>query len=327
MHANEFFERLFSKKLSRKEFLKIIFSGAGVLATENFFAKAANALFSPPDYFGRKKQQLQGAYDLVVAEGEDPGKMVAAALEAMGGMEKFVKSGSTVLIKPNIAWDRTPEQAANTNPDVVAALVELCFKAGAKRVNVFDNPCNDARSTYLNSGIQQAAKDRGANVFFPNKWNVVTAKFKYESEMADWAIFREAVECDTFINVPVLKHHRLTGLTLSMKNLMGICGGNRGNIHTGIGKRLVDLTDFISPDLTVIDAYRVLVRNGPVGGNLEDVVAMKKLIVGTDPTLADTYACKLMNIEPLSVPYIAHAVERNFGSINIGQANILKITA
>jgi uncharacterized protein (DUF362 family) len=204
--------------------------------------------------------------------------------------------------------------------------VALCYKAGAKRVNVFDVPCNEDKLCYANSGIQRAAAAKGAKVFFANHWNVVKASFSYKSGMEGWPIIREAVACDTFINVPVLKHHRLTELTLSIKNLMGVCSGTRGLMHIGLANKLVDLADFISPDLTVIDATRVLVRHGPSGGDLKDVKALNKVIVGTDPTLADSYAARLMQKEPFSIPYIKAAAERGFGSADLNKARIKQLT-
>jgi len=325
MHKKSFFKSWLNKKISRKEFLKLCLSGAALLTVENRFIKLVNAALKSDSSFGRLKKDIEGLYDLVVASGDDPYSSTARAVELIGGMEKFVKKNSVVLIKPNIAWDRTPEQAATTNPDVVAALIDLCFKAGAKRVNVFDNACNSAKQCYANSGIEKKAKEHRANVFFPSHWNTLSAKFNYKSPMENWPIFREALECDTFINVPILKHHGLTELTLSMKNLMGVCGGTRGQIHFDIATKLVDLTGFINPDLTVIDAYRVLVRHGPAGGNLDDVVKMNTIIVGTDPTLTDTFACKLMDTDPLSIPYIKNASERNFGSIDLDAARILRV--
>ena len=322
-----FFRKLLKYRISRKKFMKagilsLIFAGKG-----DFFADILPAFAQEETSSGRIKKTVKGMHDLVAAKGQDPYNITVEAVKAMGGMSGFVKKGSTVLIKPNIAWDRSVEQAANTNPEVVAALIDLSYEAGAKRVNVFDSSCNNGKRSYENSGIEQKAKEHGAKVFFPSSWNVVKAKFAYESPMENWPIYREALECDTFINVPILKHHGLTGLTLSMKNLMGICSGNRGQIHYGIGKRLVDLTDFINPDLTVIDAYRVLLRHGPQGGDLEDVAFKNTVIVGTDPTLADTFACTLMDVDPLSIPYIKEASERGFGSIDLPKADILHIKA
>ena len=312
------------KRISRRQFVKLLLSGFAALAFSNGVLRSLFAKSEASS--GRRKSNIRGDYDLVLASGTNPYQMTVQAIEGIGGMSRFVKKGNTVVIKPNISWDRAPEYAANTNPLVVAALVELCFKAGARRVNVFDRSCNSATLCYANSGIKKAAKEKGAAVYFVNEWNFVKAGFKYKSPMEGWPIFRDAVECDTFINVPVLKHHGLTRLTLSMKNLMGVCGGNRGNIHQDIGRKVVDIADFINPDLTVIDAFRVLIRHGPSGGDLNDVQQVNKLIVATDPTLADTYACTLMREDPLSIPYISEAIKRNFGNSDINMSNILELS-
>lgn len=311
------------RKISRSSFLKMLGAGLAVVLSENRWLKAA--LAEGETSTGRVKRKIKGDCDLVVAEGSDSYQNTVKAVERLGGMARFVKKGAVVVVKPNIGWDRSPEQAANTDPRVVAALVEMCYQAGAKRVNVFDVSCNDQQRVYNNSGIEKAAKEKGAKVYFPDHWNVVKAHFATPSPMEGWPVLRDAVTCDTFINVPVLKHHGLTGLTLSMKNLMGVCSGKRGQMHMDIGKRLTDLTDFINPDLTVIDATRVLLRNGPSGGSLEDVQQMNKIIVGTDPTLADAFACSLMERDPMSVSYIKEAVARGQGSADLLKAQIVKL--
>jgi len=325
MKLESVFEKFTLKKMTRKRFLKLCGIGIGSMALNSALFKAA--LGKDEVSAGRQVKRIKALHDLAVVKGEDPYAITVKAVEALGGMEKFVKRNSTVLIKPNIGWDRSPEQAGNTNPYVVAALVEMCFKAGAKRVNVFDRTCNDQKRCYENSGIEKAAKGKGANVYFPDDWNIVKASFNYKSPMERWPVYRDALECDTFINVPVLKHHGLTGLTLSMKNLMGICSGSRGLMHFDIGTKLAHLTDFIKPDLNVIDAYRVLLRNGPTGGDLADVMIMKTIIAGTDPVLCDSYAAKLMDKDPLSVSYISQAVKFNLGNADITSADILTITA
>src|SRR3989339_362363 len=317
-------EAYLKRSVSRREFMKILIGGLVYFLSENQFLKFAFAKNS--DAMPSVKKSIDCAHDLVAVKGLNSGKNVEKAIELLGGIEKFVKKGDVVLVKPNMAWDRSPEQAANTDPQVVATIVELCYKAGAKRVNVFDIPCNDDRRVYENSGIQKAAEEKGAKVYFADHWNVLKAKFPYKSAMEDWPIVRDAVVCDTFINVPVLKHHGLTGLTLSMKNLMGVCTGVRGLIHIDIGPKLVDLTDFIRPELTVIDATRMLVRNGPSGGNLKDVINLDTVIASTDPTLADTYACKLMKKDPMSVPYLKEAFERKFGKSNLEKSDIKELT-
>lgn len=318
------FETLFSRRISRKKFIELCFAGLAGLAAGWIFPKK---MFAKEFSIGRPKKNIPINHDLVAIKGGDPYLMTVKAVEAIGGIERFVKKNSTVLVKPNMAWDRNPEQAGNTNPRVVAALVKLSFKAGAKRVNVFDRSCNDARRCHENSGISKAAKEKGANVYFVDDWNDVSAHFSYPSPMEGWPIYRDALECDTFINCPILKHHGLAGLTISMKNLMGVCGGERGLIHDNIGLKLVHLTDFIKPDLTVVDAYRVLMRNGPSGGNLEDVEEYKTIMVGVDPTLCDSYACELIGKDPLSISNIREAKKHGFGNYDTSKADILKINA
>ena len=212
-----FFRDLLKRRISRKKFIKAGIFTLLFLNKANPFSDMVKALAKEDISSGRPKSLIKGAHDLVVSKGQDPYTITKEAVKAMGGMEKFVKKGSIVLIKPNIAWDRSVEQAANTNPDVVAALIDMSFEAGAKRVNVFDASCNNGKRCYANSGMQEKAKKHKANIFFPSKWNIVKAKFKYKSPMENWPIYREALECDTFINVPILKHHGLTGLTISMK--------------------------------------------------------------------------------------------------------------
>ncbi|MGB2600777.1 MAG: DUF362 domain-containing protein [Candidatus Omnitrophota bacterium] len=316
-------ECFLKQQISRAKFLKILLGGLLLFISNNTFLKYAFAKSSSSD--GRPKKKIKGSHDLVVSEGPDPYKNTVKAVEGMGGMGRFVKNSDVVFIKANMSWDRSPEQAGNTDPEVVAALIDMCYKAGAKRVNMSDNTCNEARRCYDNSGVADIAKKKGAHVHFVDSWNVVKAQFSYNSPMSNWPVYKEAVECDTFINVPVLKHHRLTGLTLSMKNLMGVCSGTRGLIHVDIGRKLADLTDFISPELTVIDATKVLLRHGPSGGDLKDVARMDTIIAGTDPVLTDAYACTLVDREPMSISYIKSGVQRGYGSADLSKADIVKL--
>ncbi len=311
------------KQISRRTFLKILLGGVTYFIANNSFLKLAFAKSGNSN--GRKSKDVKGDHDLILAHGSDPYKNTVKAVEKMGGMGKFVSKGDTVVVKPNIAWDRSPAQAANTDPQVVAAIVEMAYKAGAKRVNVFDVTCNNERRCYDNSGIAQAARDKGANVYFPDHWNVVKAHFPEKSPMENWPIIKDAVDCDVFINVPVLKHHSLNRLTLSMKNLMGVCSGTRGMMHVDLGRKLVDVTGFIDPDLTIIDATRYLDKHGPSGGNLSDVQKLDKIIVSTDPTLADTFAARMVGVEPMNVPNIKNAIERKIGNSDIANADIVKI--
>jgi len=248
-----------------------------------------------------------------IAPGE-PRALVAKAIEDLGGMKRFVGRQDVVVIKPNIAWDRTPEQAANTNPEAVAEVVRQCWQAGAKRVIVTDVSCNEPRRCFLRSGIQAAARAEGAEVILPEP------DMYREVELGGvilktWPVFTPFLEADKIINMPIAKHHELTGATLGMKNWYGILGGQRNRLHQQIHQSLVDLASFMLPTLTVLDGYRILVRNGPTGGNLEDVEVKKTVLAGTDPVALDTWAAKAWwNLDPEKMPYLAMAASHGLGT-------------
>jgi len=252
--------------------------------------------------------------ELVVARGGEPEGLVRRAMEELGGMERFVTRGDVVAIKPNIAWDRAPEQAANTNPDVVAETVRLCLAAGAARVIVTDVSCNDPRRCFRRSGIGEGARRAGAEVILPER-----QKFKKVDLGGDvlgqHLVFTPLIEADKVINIPIAKQHSLTRVTLGMKNWYGILGGLRHRLHQHIHESIVDLADFMRPTLTLLDAYRVLLRGGPTGGNLEDVALRKTLIAGTDAAAVDAYAAKTYwNIEPEELRYLELARARGLGN-------------
>ena len=245
----------------------------------------------------------------------EPRALVAKALENLGGMRRFIARQDVVVLKPNIAWDRTPEQAANTNPEVVAEVVRQCWAAGAKRVIVTDVSCNEPRRCFMRSGIQAAARAAGAEVILPN------ADMFREVELGgvvlkSWPVFIPFLEADKIINLPIAKHHELTGCTLGMKNWYGILGGQRNRLHQQIHQSLVDLANFMLPTLTILDCYRVLLRNGPTGGNLEDVALKKTVVAGTDPVALDAWAAKAYwNLDPEHLPYLGMAARRGLGTV------------
>ncbi len=273
----------------------------------------------------RVKRKATTACDLAVVKGGAPAQMTRKAIEALGGIDRFVRKGDTVVIKPNIGWNRTPEYAATTNPEVVAALVKLCRAAGARRVKVFDRTCNDAAMCYAASGIADAVRGAGGSIYHVIDAKFIPGRFPEGSKMEAWPIYRDAVECDCFINVPVAKHHGLSRVTLSMKNLMGVCGGSRGMMHWNIDRKLAELAKFINPDLTVIDANRILTRNGPSSGNLGDVRTMKTVIAGADQVLADSYAATLFDLRAEDIGHIMEAEGLKAGSAAIGRAKITTI--
>ncbi len=260
--------------------------------------------------------------ELVVAQGDDPAALVRRSLEELGGIRRFVGRGDVVVLKPNIAWDRTPEQAANTNPLVVAEVVRLCQEAGAKKVIVTDVSCNDPRRCFQRSGIAQAARAAGAEVVFPEERLFKQVNLRGES-LGNWPVLESFLAADKMINLPVAKHHSLTGVTLGMKNWYGILGGQRSRLHQRIHESLVDLADFMRPTLTIVDAYRVLVRNGPTGGSLSDVELKKTLVAGTDPVAADAYVAKAYwGLDCQSLPYLKLAGVRGLGNWDLTKVRL-----
>ena len=257
-----------------------------------------------------------------VAQSGEPRALAAQAIANLGGMGRFISRQDVVVLKPNIAWDRTPEQAANTNPDLVAEVVRRCWQAGAKRVIVTDVSCNEPRRCFQRSGIQAAARAEGAEVILPDP-----DRFR-EVDMGgvvlkNWPVFTPFLEADKVINLPIAKHHVLTGATLGMKNWYGILGGERNRLHQQIHQSLVDLANFMLPTLTFMDCYRVLLRNGPTGGNPEDVALKKTLVAGTDPVAIDAYVAKAYwNLDAEKMPYLAMAAARGLGTVDFAALHV-----
>ena len=252
---------------------------------------------------------------LTVVLGGEPRALVQQALANLGGISRFVSRQDVVVLKPNIAWDRTPEQAANTNPEVVAEMVRQCWQAGAKRVIVTDVSCNEPRRCFQRSGIQAAARAERAEVILPDPelFRVVEMGGVV---LKNWPVFTPFLEADKVINLPIAKHHGLTGATLGMKNWYGILGGQRNRLHQQIHQSLADLASFMLPTLTVMDCYRILFRNGPTGGNVEDVALKKTVVAGTDPVALDAYVAKAYwNLDPEHLPYLQMAANRGLGTV------------
>ncbi|MGD8413669.1 MAG: DUF362 domain-containing protein [Candidatus Latescibacterota bacterium] len=258
-----------------------------------------------------------------VVEGEDTAAITRAAVDAVGGMDKFVSRGDVVIVKPNIGWDRKPEQAANTDPVVVSTLVAMAYVSGAKKVKVFDNTCNTERRCYERSGIEKAAKEAGADVFFTEERKFKKVDLKGE-KLKEWPVYKDALEADKIINVPVAKHHTLARLTLSMKNFMGLVGGRRNLLHQGLDVNVVDLTAFFRPTLTVLDAVRILTSNGPQGGNLNDVETRNTVAASTDPVAIDAFGATLFDMTGEDLGYVRNGYERGLGEMDLSKVDVIK---
>lgn len=263
--------------------------------------------------------------DLAIIQGDSPARITKEAITSLGGINRFISAGDNVLVKPNIGWDRTPQQAACTNPEVISTLVELCFEAGAKEVKVMDNPCNQARRTYVRSGIADAAKKVGAKVPYPTDHRLKKIKLNGEW-LEEWEVYTDFVEADKIINVPIAKIHSLSKLTLGMKNWLGALGGNRNQLHQNLDYAIIDLAAFFKPVLTVLDAYRILVRNGPQGGRLSDVMLHKTVAAGVDYVAIDAVGTTFFNINPEEMRYLHLAHQKGFGEINLKKLKIEKRT-
>jgi len=271
--------------------------------------------------------QGKGPFDLVAVKGGEPGLMFDKAIESMGGMKNFVKKGQTVVVKPNIGWDTSPERAANTNPLLVKRIVEQCYTAGAKDVYVFDNTCDDWEKCYENSGIQKAVKDANGKVVTGNSEGYYhEVEIPAGQKLKNAKVHELVLNSDVFINVPVLKAHSGSQLTMSMKNLMGIVWDRRYWHRTDLHQCIADFALFHKkPTLNVIDAYRVMTKRGPKGVSVEDVILMKSLIISRDMVAADAAAAKLYGIEPETINYIKLADQSKAGTMNLNSLSINRI--
>lgn len=254
--------------------------------------------------------------EMAVVQGDDPARITRRAIEELGGIGRFISRGDVVVVKPNASWDRTAEQAATTNPLVVAEVSRLCLEAGARRVIVTDVTIDEPRRCFARSGIGAAARSAAAEVVLPEESLFREVDLRGHV-LNTWPVLAPFLTADKMINVPIAKHHSLSGATLGMKNWYGILGGPRQRLHQRIHESLADLADFMRPTLTLIDAFRVLMRNGPSGGSLADVALKRTLIAGTDPVALDAYAAKAYwDLDWHTLRYLKLAGERNLGTLN-----------
>lgn len=272
-----------------------------------------------------KKLPAQTTIPQVVwIENGEPEQLLKAALKEMGGMNQFISKGDVVVVKPNIGWAKTPEFAATTNPDLVAAIVKECYDVGAKEVKVFDNTCNAWNRCYKYSGIEEKAEKVGAKVSqtYDHKYKDIKINGRLIKE---WPIYQDYLEADKVINVPIAKHHSLDRVTLGLKNLMGIMGGNRGSLHNDFGHKLADINAQLLPTLTIIDAYRILIANGPTGGNLAHVKLTKTLIASTCTVSADYAALELFGHQFENVQHLKLAAVRGLNKFDLNNLQLKKV--
>jgi uncharacterized protein (DUF362 family) len=273
----------------------------------------------------------ESAADLAAVKDADPYTATKKAVELIGGIKRFISRGDVVAIKPNIGWDRTPLHAANTNPEVIRCLVELCVEAGAARVVVTDASCNDPIRCFQRSGIGNTvaglAQKMGSLVSIPLP---VKHRFREMDMKGDvlglWPVYTALIEADKVINAAPAKHHNLSGATLGMKNWYGILGGRRNRLHQNIHVSIADLATFMRPTFTVIDGVRVLMRNGPQGGNVGDTRRLDTVVASVDPVAADAYGVeRLLGWKRERFEFLKLGHERKLGTLRFESLKVREL--
>lgn len=323
---------------TRREMLKRVGLAAGVLGGSavlgravwdrgGFGVAAGQGARQVRDYRLRDRAPENAELAIAKAKSGEPvsaEQLVRRAVDAMGGIKRFVSRGDIVVVKPNIGWDRMPIHAANTNPDVVGAVVQLAYEAGAKRVVVADGSCNDPNRCFQRSGIWRKVYSLGAEVVLPAEHRFRTTRMKGEV-LDEWPIFTTLVDADKVINVPVAKHHNLAKYTAAMKNWYGVLGGRRNRLHQNIDVSIADLATFMRPTLVVVDAMRVLMRNGPQGGNIDDTKVMNQVFATVDQVAADAYGATLIGQHRDNLPYLKMGHERGLGTMYWEQLKVREV--
>jgi uncharacterized protein (DUF362 family) len=304
--------REFIKKAGQAAALAAVSGGVGFLFHNRESSAYAKLVPANPAFQVAPDPALP---QIALAENTDHIAALNSALDAVGGIGRFVKPGERVAIKPNIGWDRTPEQGADTNPVLVGEMVRLCLEAGASEVVISDIPCNYAPRCFLRSGIKEAAEKAGAKVILPRDEDLVTVDLRGKMLTA-WPVLRHFIDADRLINMPIVKNHSLSRCTIGMKNLYGILGGSRNQLHQQIDQSIVDLAAFFTPTLIVVDATRVMTRGGPTGGSLDNLLIKNSVICATDQVAADARAAEFLGLLPDKVGHIVLAQKSGLGNLD-----------
>ena len=304
-----------NRPINRREGLKRLLRISCTAAAATFTGWSLQGLGSVWAKNEKKKFIVEG---LGQSEGYAVKELTQKVFEAAGGITRFISRGDVVVIKPNFSWARGPNLAATTNPELLESVIELCYNAGAKKVRIADNTIHEARRCFAITGAGIVAKKTNADLSYPR--SSLMKEMKIQGDRLDvWPVFVPLVEADKVINLPVAKSHSLSILTLGMKNWIGAVGGRRNVLHQDIHQTIVDLAQFFKPTVTLIDAIRIMTKNGPSGGSLSDVVAKNTLILSNDPVAADALAARLFDRRPEQIGFIRLAQERNLGTDDLQQ--------
>jgi len=291
---------------------------------------ASGALFSMGKWESLLANQANKAlpFDMIAIKDGDPVTMFNKAISEMGGMKQFIKPGQSVLVKPNIGWDASPERAANTNPELVGSIIKSCIEAGAKSVMVFDNTCDEWTRCYKNSGIEAAVKAAGGKIVTGSvESDYREVKIPNGKVLKSAKVHKLYLDSDVIVNVPVLKNHGGAVMSLAMKNLMGVVWDRRFYHKHDLQQCIADFVTYRKPDLNIVDGFRVMKKNGPRGVSVNDVAEMKYQIISKDIVAIDTAATKVFGIDTDKVQHIGIAEKMGLGTTNLDSLNIKRMTA
>jgi len=251
-----------------------------------------------------------------VVKGPDRDKSVSKAIELLGGIERFVEPGETVAIKPNVAFASPPIVGATARPELVAEVVRLCYsRGGAKQVYVADNPINDPVSCFTVSGIGKAASEAGAKVVLPRAHLFKHTTLEGGKLIQNFPIFFGPLErIDKLIGITPIKSHHRAGASMTMKNWYGLLGPGRNVFHQDINTIIAELAMMVTPTLVILDGIEVMMTNGPTGGSVSDLRRADTLIASCDQVAADSYGCRLLNLDVSDLPYLTKAEKAGAGT-------------
>jgi uncharacterized protein (DUF362 family) len=312
---------------TRRQFLTLASRAALLSAACGGWLTRPGALSEALAQTGEPTAAAGGPAYLSVARGGDPAAITRAAIGALGGMERFVRAGDDVIIKPNICTDyHPPEYAATTNPVVVGTLVSLCLEAGAARVRVMDRPfAGTPEPAYAISGIADAVAAAGGQMEVMSPIKYKETAIPDGRDLTACEIYQDVLEANLVINVPIAKHHSLARLTLGGKNLLGVVH-YASQLHRNLGQRVADLVSLVRPALTVVDAVRILVANGPTGGSLDDVKLTNTVIASADIVAADAYAATLFGLTGADIAYVQAGADMGLGTLQLDSIKIEEIS-
>jgi uncharacterized protein (DUF362 family) len=312
-------------KISRREFLarsaKAGISIAAVAgAARLFYESDVQKMFSSPQVVsGLKDYSISPVTGqmMSIVSGSVRSQTVRKAIELLGGIDRFVKPGETVLLKPNIGFARPPRVCATSHPDIISEVTKLCYKAGAKKVFVTDNPINDPKSCFELSGISAAAQKNGAEVILPKADYFKPLTLSGGKLIQNWPVLYEPFKnIDKVIGIAVVKDHHRSGASMTMKNWYGLLGGGRNIFHQDINTIIVELAMLVRPTLVILDATQVMVSNGPTGGSSSDLKQTNIMLAGCDQIAVDSFGATLLNMKPADLPYLLKAEGLGLGTTN-----------